>query len=78
MAVVYLNKQPSLYVNGGLARAGLTSTRSHVFPSATFSDPYDYGKYSGLLDEISIYDRGLSAEEIADIYEARSAGNCKP
>ncbi|MGE5601560.1 MAG: CHAT domain-containing protein [Nitrososphaerales archaeon] len=32
----------------------------------------------GLLDEVSIYDRALSAEAIGTIYAAGSAGKCKP
>ena len=38
------------------------------------SDQY----YNGLIDEVSIYSRALTAEEIAAIYNAGSAGKCKP
>jgi len=86
IAVVYVNKQPSLYVNGVWVQTGLASTRSYVYPSKTFGGSYDtsagpfnfeaYGPYQGLLDEISIYDRALSATEIQAIYAAGSAGKC--
>jgi len=33
--------------------------------------------YRGLLDEVSLFDRPLSAEEIAEIYEAGTVGKCK-
>jgi hypothetical protein len=33
--------------------------------------------FNGRLDEVSIYDRALSATEIASIYNAGSAGKCK-
>ena len=33
--------------------------------------------YTGLLDEVEIFDRALSADEIQDIYLAGSAGKCK-
>jgi hypothetical protein len=33
--------------------------------------------FAGLIDEVSIYNRALSAEEIAAIFDAGSAGKCK-
>jgi N-acetylneuraminic acid mutarotase len=73
VAVVYTNKQPSLYVNGSFVRTGLKSLRAAVFPSATLGGS-SYGYFAGLLDEVSIYDRALTPDEIASIYNARSAG----
>jgi hypothetical protein len=32
--------------------------------------------FSGLLDEVSLYDRALSAEEIQAIFDAASFGKC--
>ena len=34
--------------------------------------------FEGLIDEVSIYDRALSASEIQDIFDAGNAGMCKP
>ena len=34
--------------------------------------------FTGQLDELSIYRRALSATEIADIFQAGTAGKCKP
>ncbi|UCF18697.1 MAG: LamG domain-containing protein [Gemmatimonadota bacterium] len=34
--------------------------------------------FDGLLDEVEIFDRALSAEEIKDIYQAGIEGKCKP
>ncbi|MDD5139086.1 MAG: FG-GAP-like repeat-containing protein [Verrucomicrobiales bacterium] len=87
VAVVYVNKQPTLYVNGVNVRTGITSSRSFVYPSkdlgnsygSVFGHPFDsYGPYQGLLDEVGIYNRALSAAEIAAIYNAGSAGKCVP
>src|SRR6185436_1994060 len=78
IAVVYQNRQPRLYVNGVLVRTGLTSSMNS-FPSAQFADDgrgFGYGFYSGLLDEVSIYDRPLSAEEIQSIYNSGQVGKC--
>jgi hypothetical protein len=70
-----------------LYRNGLVLTNSNVgvwTPSTAF-DLY-FGKrsagifapipYQGLLDEISLYSRALSSNEIAAIYSAGSAGKC--
>jgi len=79
VAVVYQNKQPTLYVNGVLVGVGQTSTRSAVYPSAELGgDPNGYGYYAGLLDEVSIYNLALSASEVQSIYNAGIAGMCKP
>ena len=40
------------------------------------TDPNSY--YRGLLDEVSLYNRALSATEIAAIYNAQAAGKCQP
>jgi len=34
--------------------------------------------YKGILDEVAIFNRALSSNEIASIYAAGSAGICKP
>jgi hypothetical protein len=65
IAVVYVNKQPRLYLNGTLVRTGLTSQRNNVFPSIRFSSDNSYGRYNGLIDEVTVYKRALTAEEIA-------------
>ena len=81
IAVVYSNKQPTLYVNGINVATGITSTRTFVYPSKDFGgsavSPWDtYGSYAGLLDEISIYNRALTPTEIAAIYNASAGGKC--
>lgn len=55
LAVVYSNKQPSLYVNGTLVKTGSTSTKSLVRPSLGFGGGI-YGYYQGHLDELRIWD----------------------
>ncbi len=85
VAVVYTNKQPTLFVNGTYVRTGVTSTRSYVYPSKNLGGSYavaggfpvnGYGPYAGLLDEVSIYNHALTATDIAAIYNAGSAGKC--
>lgn len=64
-----------LYLNGAevgsLPVTGVvdTSTRANVSGLESFN---------GLVDEVEIFDRALSAEEVKAIYDAGSAGKCKP
>jgi hypothetical protein len=70
-----------LFVNGQLE--GQTSVS---FPQDYGTLPLFFGtsgqsywdrKFKGTLDEVSLYDRALSAGEIAAIYSAGAAGKCK-
>ena len=76
IAVVYVNRQPTLYVNGVAVQTGLTSGRSSSPSTPLGEENSGYGFYSGLLDEVSIYNRALSGTEIQAIYNAGSAGKC--
>jgi hypothetical protein len=65
------------YINGQLIK-----TTAGTF-GPTNSAPLEIGKsgtcevFAGLIDEVEIYNRALSASEIAAIYNAGSAGKCK-
>ena len=63
IAVVYLDKRPSIYVNGVLVRTGLRSPRSHVYASHVIGGG-SYGYFPGLVDEVAIYDKALTAADI--------------
>ncbi|MFB3092022.1 MAG: LamG domain-containing protein [Dehalococcoidia bacterium] len=70
----------TLYVNGvSVASKDVgsftpqTSTQLHI--GRRMSDGYSF---SGLIDEIAIYSRALTAAEIKAIYDAGSAGMVKP
>jgi len=73
IVVVYINKQPRLYLNGILVRTGLTSPRI-VRPSKEQIGAGAYGFFSGAIDEVAIYDRSLTAEEIQQHYQNGLAG----
>ena len=77
IAVVYQDRLPRLYLNGTLVRTGVTSLRPSAYPSKTFGDTETYGPYAGLLDEVAIFNRALSANEIAALYAAGGAGMCR-
>lgn len=63
IAVVYNALTPYLYLNGVLVATGLTSLQTNVFPSA-YIGGFWYGNYSGLMDEVRIWDYSLSETEI--------------
>jgi len=61
--IVYDNKQPTIYLNGSAVRTGLTSPREVVNAPIHFGG-MAYGYFEGLMDEVRIYNRVLSAAEI--------------
>jgi len=67
VAVVYTNKQPSIFVNGALVRTGQQSPRSHVYaPHIVGGNSYDWGSgwFSGLADDVTVYDAALTPTEV--------------
>ena len=83
VVAVYDGSTASLYYDGVLVK-------SQVVGSANFNtgDPINLGRedlgvgvtfnpFDGLIDEVEIYNRALSATEIAAIFNAGSAGKCK-
>ncbi|MBI3596887.1 MAG: fibronectin type III domain-containing protein [Nitrospirae bacterium] len=65
IAVVYNNKQPSIYLNGVLVHTGLTS------PIATVYAPIEigsgaYGGHQGFIDEVAIFNVALTPATILD------------
>ena len=72
-----------LYVNGSEVASGQgtlpTSATPAGFNIGSTQGPEgtaDFQDFQGLIDEVSIYNRALSASEIAAIYAAGSAGKC--
>jgi hypothetical protein len=70
IAVVYVAKQPLLYINGVLVRTGLTSPKTQVFLGIRWIGKGDYGFYGGQLSSIGYYNRALSATEVLQNYNA--------
>jgi hypothetical protein len=79
VALVYDGTNRTFYVNGVFAGAGSapginpdndTSCIGNVIPNESSS-------FNGLIDEVSIYNRALSFDEIAAIYLAGSHGKCE-
>jgi hypothetical protein len=72
-----------LYIDGALEASGTNTnpawTDNHHFCIGSFCDPggNSFLTFGGLIDEVEIYNRALSASEIAAIFNAGSAGKCK-
>ena len=64
VALVYLNRQPQLYVNGALMRSGVTSMKTNVHASASLGGLVGYGNYQGDLDEVRIWKVARSQTQI--------------
>lgn len=67
----------SLYRNGKFETSGtLQNLEMPIFNIGRRSDDFFY--VNGLIDEVEVFNRDLSAEEVASIFSAGSAGKCKP
>ncbi len=70
---LYFNGQPVATNVVGPLVISATSANLHVS-----GDDNNHGYFAGLVDEPSVYNRALSASEVAAIYNAGSAGKCPP
>jgi hypothetical protein len=71
-------RQVKIYINGVSDRTVTLSTGLSL--TANFSiggDAHNDNAFDGLIDEVQIYNRALSASEILAIFNAGSAGVCK-
>ncbi len=80
--IVVTRRNDMLYMYRNGIESGLGSFDYHIFNSAT---PPQIGKFpgwtqnyfDGLIDEVAIYNRALTPEEIQAIFDAGEAGKCK-
>lgn len=75
IAVVYVNKRPTLYINGQFAKKGLASSKTVVVPSGTFGGVSPFGYYFGGLGEIRIWRTARTPEEIQKNMNRELAGS---
>lgn len=73
----------SIYVDGtrvALENMGTFTpqTSSHFYVGLRSSGPAAGNRFAGKIDELSLYNRALSAAELQAIYAAQSAGKCQP
>jgi hypothetical protein len=84
VAGVYDGETISVYTNGVLAASkpsslgALQNTGAPLIIGSSLRSGSLTDFFHGVVDEIEIFNRALSAEEIAAIFNAGSAGKCKP
>jgi len=64
VAVVYKDRQPSLYVNGQLVRTGAVSPMATVRAYPWNLGGNSYGYFDGQVDDVRVYSRVLTAGEV--------------
>lgn len=76
VALVYVSRQPRLYVNGGLVRSGVASIFSSVHPSGSLAGSIqgDFGNFEGQLDEVRIWSTALDQSQIQSNMTRRLTG----
>jgi RHS repeat-associated protein len=65
ITVVYENRRPKLYLNGALAKTGVTSAVANVHVGTNLIGGGGYGYYQGTLDKVEVYSRALSSMEVS-------------
>jgi formylglycine-generating enzyme len=74
---VYNGSQLGLYINGAFVGSS-SATGPMLVPTAPVGIGHTLAdrSFDGLIDEVSIYDRALSATEVQALYASGSAGKC--
>lgn len=74
IAVVYQNRQPSLYINGVLVAKGGVSLKGYVHPSYEIGGSV-YGFYQGEVDEFRIWRTARTADQLLANYQTSLLGD---
>jgi len=75
--VVYEDQVPTIYLNGRAVHTGFASPREIVYAPLQFGG-MAYGYFEGLMDEVRIYNRALSAAEIKKLAPRATAWSPVP
>jgi len=68
IAVTVTNKQPRIYLNGALARTGLTCTKTYLYAPTRLGGDASYGYFNGYVNDVCIFNSVLTSTEIGDLY----------
>lgn len=78
VAVTCAGSTMKFYINGALVQTGTHPARPPTFSPLTIGAGTDgsnvFGEWDGFIDELSIYDRALTAAEISSVASADSMG----
>lgn len=77
LTITFNGSQAIAYVNGVL-KMNFTSTRSFSASPLSFGSNQGTGFFNGLLDEVEIFSRALSWNEVVTIYGSGNTGKCRP
>lgn len=85
VAGTYDGSSAKIYVNGilenSVEKSGLvlpsTGGAMKIGQESAVEDPAGPEFFNGLIDEVELYSRALSAEEVASLFDAGAAGKCK-
>ncbi|MBW3022475.1 right-handed parallel beta-helix repeat-containing protein [Candidatus Woesearchaeota archaeon] len=77
VVVVYENRIPKLYINGAYVKTGLTSNKSYIHPGPWETETGGigggaWGGFKGFLDDVRVYNKSLSSEEITLLFNNRT------
>ena len=78
--IVYVDKQPTIFLNGLAVHTGVRSPRQTVYAPIQFGG-MAYGYFEGLMDEVRIYSRALSSQEVRIVmtgHTGKTAFNPQP
>ena len=82
VALTYDGAQIKVYANGELIgqadKTGALNGDDSPFNIGGRADDEGPPKFNGLIDEVEVFDRTLSPQEIKAIFETGGAGHCKP
>ena len=81
VACTYDNADLKIYVNGGLVGTQPVGAKSVVDSASSLrisGDDNNHVYFHGLIDEVGVFNRALTASEVRAIYTAGSAGKIKP
>jgi hypothetical protein len=80
VAVVYSERQPSVFINGNLVVTGIQSPKDVVHASTRIGGG-GYGYFNGIIDEVRIIEKALTSDEIKNAMGEicdEGAGNVEP
>ncbi len=76
IAIVFANKQPVLYIDGEFAARGITSSKIvRLLARQIGGNKEKLGNYSGMIDELMLWNRSLSFKEIKKHVKNKITGN---
>ncbi len=82
VAATYDNTHARLYLNGQLALSRDAFNGMYPAPVpltiGALANPSPEAKFTGIIDEVAVYNRALSATELLSLYNADGSGMCLP